>query len=57
MFILSLAALKKPTKGKDTDIEKEIGDVLKHANDRRKQAGKSKIRMMNSSVNSSVKLF
>ena len=40
MFILSLVALKKSTKRKDTDIEKEIGDVLKHATDRRKQAGK-----------------
>ena len=40
MFILSLAALKKSTKRKDTNIEKEISDVLKHANDHRKQVGK-----------------
>ena len=40
MIICSPAALKKSSKRKDTDIKKEIGEIQKHATDRRKESGK-----------------
>ena len=40
MFICTLTALKKSSKMKETEIEKEIVELLKHANDQRKKAGK-----------------
>ena len=38
--IRSLAALKKSLKNKETEIENDIFEVLKHDGDRRKNAGK-----------------
>ena len=40
MFICTLAALKKSSKKKETETEKEMVNVLKYASDRRKKAGK-----------------
>lgn len=40
MFICTLAALKKFSKKKETEIEKEMTDVFKHTCDRGKEAGK-----------------
>ena len=41
MFISNLAALKKSWKGKKTEKEKDIVEVLKHASDRKKARGKN----------------
>ena len=40
MFICTLVALKKSSKKKETETEKEMVKVLKYASDRRKKAGK-----------------
>ena len=40
MVIRSLAALKKSSKNKKTEIEKEIVKVLRQASNRRKKTGK-----------------
>ena len=40
MFICTLAALKKFSKSKETEKEKDIAEMFKYANDRRKEAGK-----------------
>ena len=40
MFIRTLTALKKSSKKKETEIQKEMVEVLKYASDRRKKARK-----------------
>lgn len=42
MFIRFLAALKKSSKKEETEVEKEILEMLQKASDRRKSTGKER---------------